>query len=169
MTEARVRDAEWNEAVRVLREHHLLAPAMTDDIQAPDRLDCHPLLREYFGQRLKQLQPETFRKGHARLFDYYSTCKTPDAFRNPAGLGVITFCSSFPDLKTRLKDAASKRIWPRDLMEKLPPWLRSADWGKIDSIVSMAEGPLWRDAIEGSQPSPQREWNHCILILLMVA
>ncbi|MEY4749488.1 MAG: hypothetical protein RIQ60_1702 [Pseudomonadota bacterium] len=33
-------------------------------------LDAHPLLREYFGQQLKQQQPEAWRTAHARLFEH---------------------------------------------------------------------------------------------------
>ena len=33
-------------------------------------LDCHPLLREYFGDRLRKDQPKAWRAGHRRLYDH---------------------------------------------------------------------------------------------------
>ncbi len=33
--------------------------------------DCHPLIRDYFGQRFQDSQPELFRQAHRVLFDYY--------------------------------------------------------------------------------------------------
>ncbi len=62
-------EAQWRYAVQHLRELRLLAPA--DD--APDTLDCHPLVREHFGERLRQQNPEAWRQAHARLYDYYKS------------------------------------------------------------------------------------------------
>ncbi len=49
---ADVRATQWNEAIARLREQGLISPA---DADAPGTLDCHPLVREYFGQRLAQI------------------------------------------------------------------------------------------------------------------
>ncbi len=37
---------------------------------ADGRLDAHPLVREHFGDRLKQEQPEAWREGHRRLYEH---------------------------------------------------------------------------------------------------
>lgn len=37
----------------------------------PDQLDCHPLIREYFGKQLKDKQPEVWQQAHERLYEYY--------------------------------------------------------------------------------------------------
>ncbi len=39
-------------------------------MQADGSLDAHPLLREYFGQRLRELQPEAWRAAHRRLYEH---------------------------------------------------------------------------------------------------
>lgn len=60
---------DWQFTVSNLRDLRLLAEVDTNE---PDTLDCHPLLREHFGEKLKQKNPEGWRKGHSRLFEYYS-------------------------------------------------------------------------------------------------
>jgi len=66
---------DWLEAITTLRkEHHLLTqhvdPDGTNGIVG-DQLDCHPLIREYFGQQLRETQPDAWQRAHARLYDYY--------------------------------------------------------------------------------------------------
>jgi tetratricopeptide (TPR) repeat protein len=60
---------------RRLEEIHLLT------VQADGSLDAHPLLREYFGQRLRATQPEAWRSAHQRLYEHLcaTTPDKPDA------------------------------------------------------------------------------------------
>lgn len=62
-------DADWRYAINNLRDLRLLAE---QNPQEPESLDCHPLLREHFSGKLKTGNPEAWRKGHSRLFEYYS-------------------------------------------------------------------------------------------------
>ena len=62
----RLNGGAWNEAVTTLQDVGLLAPASDQE----DRLDAHPLVREYFGQQLRRNQPEAWREGHRRLYVY---------------------------------------------------------------------------------------------------
>ena len=57
-------------ALTALKDARLI---LTADAQAP--IDCHPLVREYFGVLTKGNDPEGFRAGHSRLFDHY--CALP--------------------------------------------------------------------------------------------
>jgi tetratricopeptide (TPR) repeat protein len=57
----------WKEAVGSLRAARLLAPA---DPNLPEALDTHPLVREWFGQRLKQGNESVWKAAHRRLFDH---------------------------------------------------------------------------------------------------
>jgi tetratricopeptide (TPR) repeat protein len=66
--------ADWQEALANLRDARLLAPADPDQ---PDSLDCHPLIREYFSERLKEETPEAWRLAHSRLYEYYKD-QTPE-------------------------------------------------------------------------------------------
>jgi hypothetical protein len=60
--------AGWSFAVDALRAARLVDPP---DEAEPEALDCHPLLREYFGERLRAEGPAAWREGHRRLYEYY--------------------------------------------------------------------------------------------------
>jgi tetratricopeptide (TPR) repeat protein len=60
-------DDEWRDAVARLREVRLLAPADPSD---PDALDAHPLVREWFGERLKATNEAAWEAAHSRLYDH---------------------------------------------------------------------------------------------------
>ena len=59
---------DWLRALNHLRDLRLLA---AKDEYDPDALDCHPLIREHFGDKLQQHNPEAWQQAHARLYDYY--------------------------------------------------------------------------------------------------
>jgi tetratricopeptide (TPR) repeat protein len=65
-TIVKLTDEEWQRAVTRLREVRLLSPSSHT---APDTLDTHPLLREWFGEKLG-LVGEARQAGHSRLFDH---------------------------------------------------------------------------------------------------
>ncbi|HEX4304281.1 MAG TPA: TIR domain-containing protein [Rhizomicrobium sp.] len=58
---------EWQRAIARLRDVRLIAPP---DPIAPDSLDAHPLVREWFGERLEQQRRHSYRSGHRRLFEH---------------------------------------------------------------------------------------------------
>ena len=74
---AEVRATQWNEAIARLREQGLISPASAE---APGTLDCHPLVREYFGQRLAQIDRTAFKAAHSRLYDHYRYAGLPAGF-----------------------------------------------------------------------------------------
>jgi hypothetical protein len=60
-------DHQWHRAVARLREVRLLAPVDPSD---PNALDAHPLVREWFGDRLKQTNEPAWKEAHSRLYDF---------------------------------------------------------------------------------------------------
>jgi tetratricopeptide (TPR) repeat protein len=60
-------DSEWQRAVARLREVRLLLPR---DPTAPDALDAHPLVREWFGERLRQTNETAWKAAHGRLYEH---------------------------------------------------------------------------------------------------
>jgi tetratricopeptide (TPR) repeat protein len=60
-------DSEWHRAVTRLREVRLLLPR---DPTAPDALDAHPLVREWFGERLRQTNESAWKAANGRLFEH---------------------------------------------------------------------------------------------------
>ena len=57
----------WRHAVARLREMRLLAPVDPSD---PEALDAHPLVREWFGDRLKATNEAAWKEAHSRLYDF---------------------------------------------------------------------------------------------------
>jgi TIR domain len=60
-------ECEWQRAVARLRDARLLAPK---DPSAPGALDAHPLVREWFGERLKQTNEAAWKAAHGRLYEH---------------------------------------------------------------------------------------------------
>ncbi len=61
-------------ALKRLRELRLLAEKDTsrpDGDRASRGLDCHPLVREHFGEKLRQQNPAAWKEAHSRLYEYY--------------------------------------------------------------------------------------------------
>jgi len=61
-------EPDYRYAVGNLRRVRLLA---SEDPHSPGTLDCHPLVREHFGERLEASHPESWREAHGRLYEYY--------------------------------------------------------------------------------------------------
>ncbi len=60
-------EGEWRRAIARLREVRLLAPS---DSAVPDALDAHPLVREWFGERLQQTNEAAWKTAHGRLYEH---------------------------------------------------------------------------------------------------
>ena len=90
-----LRPAEWRKILAKLRRARLLSP---EDSQNPGRLDTHPLVREYFGEQLKNQRTEAWKECNKRLYDYYRTVapKLPETFQEmePLFLAAIHGCNA---------------------------------------------------------------------------
>ena len=77
-----VNDIDWEYAVSNLRDLRLLSND-SDDV-----LDCHPLLREHFGEQLRTTNDKAFREAHRRLYEYYKSAakELPDTLEEMAPL-----------------------------------------------------------------------------------
>ncbi|MDQ1351764.1 MAG: hypothetical protein QG657_2069, partial [Acidobacteriota bacterium] len=60
--------ADWKLAISNLRNANLLAK---EGLYKPGTLDCHPLVREYFGEKLSQENPAGWQAAHERLYRYF--------------------------------------------------------------------------------------------------
>jgi predicted ATPase len=76
-----------------LRRAKLLAG---EDPHNPGQLDTHPLVREYFGEQLRNQQADAWKECNRRLYNYYRTLapELPDSVRamEPLFLAVIVGC-----------------------------------------------------------------------------
>ena len=62
-----LKDEQWRRAVERLRDVRLLAPRDASD---EDALDAHPLVREWFGDRLRETNEAAWMAAHSRLYDH---------------------------------------------------------------------------------------------------
>jgi len=59
---------QWQRALEHLRDLRLMAKK---DQNSPHTIDCHPLVREHFGEKLKSRNPKAWKEAHLRLYEYY--------------------------------------------------------------------------------------------------
>jgi hypothetical protein len=86
---------EWRTILAKLRRASLLAQ---EDPHNPGQLDTHPLVREYFGEQLRNQPMDAWQECNKRLYNYYRHLapETPDSFREmePLFLAVLCGCNA---------------------------------------------------------------------------
>ncbi len=60
-------EADWLRQLQKLRAARLIA---SESKHRPGVLDAHPLVREHFGEQLKQQHPKAWREGNSRLYEH---------------------------------------------------------------------------------------------------
>jgi len=63
-----ISEKDWRYAVKHLRDLRLLSAS---DKGRSDTLDCHPLIREHFSQKLRSKAQSVWCLAHERLYEYY--------------------------------------------------------------------------------------------------
>ena len=77
--------AEWRRCVADLRRMGLLAD---ETAGLPGTLDAHPLVREYFRDRLRRLSPALWEAGNLSLYMYYQQ-RAPEQPANAADMNLL--------------------------------------------------------------------------------
>jgi tetratricopeptide (TPR) repeat protein len=130
-----------------LRKARLLAEP---DPHAPDALDCHPLLREHFGEQLKQNNPAAWHEANNRLYEYYkaSAKEYPDTLQEMAPLfaAVMHGCQA-----GRHEEAFYEVYWKRILRGKEHfSWRKLGSFGSdLATISPFFDGTSWRKPVDG--------------------
>src|SRR5271165_4279885 len=87
--------SEWRTILARLRRARLLAGK---DPHNPGHVDAHPLVREYFGEQLRNQRAEAWKESNRRLYIHYQRLapRLPVSFRDmePLFLAVICGCSA---------------------------------------------------------------------------
>ena len=87
--------SEWRTILARLRRARLL---VGEDPHNPGHLDAHPLVREYFGEQLRDRQADAWKECNRRLYHFYRTLapQLPNSFREmePLFLAVICGCNA---------------------------------------------------------------------------
>jgi tetratricopeptide (TPR) repeat protein len=140
--------ADWQYAVNDLRELRLIAQ---EDPHEPDTLDCHPLLREHFGEQLKEMNPAAWREGNNRLYEWYKTSakELPDTLQEMAPLfaAVMHGCQA-----GRHQEAFFEVYWKRGNRQNEEFIAR--ELGAIGSELSVLSAffdPPWKKVVESLQ------------------
>ncbi|HET9378766.1 MAG TPA: NACHT domain-containing protein [Chthoniobacterales bacterium] len=85
----------WRTILAKLRRARLLAG---EDPHNPGQLDTHPLVREFFGEQLRNQRIEAWKECNRRLYHYYRALapQMPESFREmePLFLAVICGCNA---------------------------------------------------------------------------
>ncbi len=78
-------EGDWRDLLGKLRRTGLMAP---ESEHRPDTLDAHPLVREHFGQQLREDHPDAWRAGNDRLYEHYKQAapELPDTLDEMAPL-----------------------------------------------------------------------------------
>jgi len=76
------------------------------------RLDVHPLVREYFGEQLRDQRKEAWQETNRRLYEHYRALATPlpESLRAMELLLVAVICGCQAGL---YRDALHEIYWPR--------------------------------------------------------
>ncbi len=102
-------EAGWLHLLHRLRQDRLLSAENSRD---PNILDCHPLVREHFGEGLEHECPAAWREGHRRLYVHYkgATSDLPDTLEEMAPLyaAVAHGCRA-----GRYQEALDEVYWAR--------------------------------------------------------
>jgi serine/threonine protein kinase len=87
--------SEWRTILARLRRARLVA---LEDTHQPGQLDTHPLVREYFGDQLRNRLSEAWRECNRRLYDHYRALAQPlpESIREmePLFLAVMYGCQA---------------------------------------------------------------------------
>jgi len=121
-------EREWLEVLENLRQHNLVAPRSRHNL---DTLDCHPLVREHFGEKLKTDSATAWKEAHSRLYEYYKAVpkkEFPDTLEEmePLYAAVVHGCRA-----GRYQEAMEEIYWLRVLRSN-----EHYSWKKLGSFGS---------------------------------
>ncbi|MGO9487137.1 MAG: TIR domain-containing protein [Rhodomicrobium sp.] len=110
-------------------------------------IDCHPLVRGYFGVRLKELDGEVFRAAHERLYGHYRYAGLPAAFRRTVPYAALALKAAYKsdhyqNFKQRLLDRSLSERW----LESFAPVLTSLSDAELATAFALVDGPDWERA-----------------------
>jgi hypothetical protein len=140
---------QWAFAVKALREQKLLLPE-----SKPGEIDAHPLIREYFGRRLKETRPEPYRVANARLYEHYKLRDIPEAFHDPVRYGLLALAAEQgPEAFQEWLEARIADRFPAEMLHALPPILRHIAPEHLQDALNNLDEESFNTAITAAQPA----------------
>jgi hypothetical protein len=110
----KISEADWLKLLQKLRDIKLIAP---ESHHRANTIDCHPLVREHFSQKLREKAPGAWRSAHSRLYEYFKNLpekELPDTLEEmePLFMAVAHGCRS--DVFQEVHDMFYERIRRKD-------------------------------------------------------
>lgn len=126
---------DWQYAVDNLRTAKLLAP---EDKNSPDTLDAHPLIREHFGEKLKNSNPAAWKEAHSRLYEYYkrSAKEYPDTIEEMAPL----YAAVAHGCQAGCHQEALNEVYVLRIQRSADVWFNWRKLGAFGAEVAMLSG-----------------------------
>jgi tetratricopeptide (TPR) repeat protein len=151
---------EWRTIVAKLRRARLLAGEYPHN---PGQLDTHPLVREYFGEQLRNQQTEAWKECNKRLFHYYRMLapQLPNSFREMEPLFSAVICGCNAGLfREALREVYIPRIQRGDahfaakvlgatgpLLSALVHFFADGRWGSLVETAAEGQGLTAEDKL----------------------
>ncbi len=125
-------EADWGFALSHLAQVGLLS----ESVSHFETIDCHPLVREYFGTRLRGQNRDAWQEAHRRLFNYYKNLpekEQPDTIEEmePLFAAVAHGCRA-----GLYQEALDEVFWKRILRNETEAFLVSK-LGAFGSFISV--------------------------------
>ena len=158
---------EWRSILARLRRARLLAG---EDRQNPGQLDAHPLVREYFGEQLRNKRTEAWQECNRRLFFYYRTIapQLPDSFREMEPLFLAVICGCNAGLfREALHDVYILRIQRGDA--SVASKALGARGALLSVLIHFFEHGRWRSPVETGEGEQRLTAEDQLFILMQAA
>ncbi len=135
---------DWRRSIDNLRSFDLLA----DNSENSNKLDTHPLVRSYFGGRLRNQFPQAWQEGHRRLYEEFKL----SAPRNPNTLEDLSPLLSAVrhGCYAGLYNETFEQVYWRRIHHEYRHYIGNVlgGWGADLSALSNFFGKLWRFPVE---------------------
>jgi tetratricopeptide (TPR) repeat protein len=159
----KLKDADWQFAVANLRDLGLLARPSTmlptGHSTQDEELDCHPLLREHFGEKLKVENPKAWCEAHGRLYEYYKSAakEYPDTLEEMVPLYEAVFHGCHAG---RHQEVLEEVYWRRiSRGRERFALLKLSAFGADLTALSGFFDPPWRKPVDGLR----EDWKGFVL------
>jgi tetratricopeptide (TPR) repeat protein len=142
-------ESEWKSALKHLQNVRLINNPGTEGV-----LDCHPLIREHFGEELKQSQPGVFRDAQSQLYEYYSrlAADIPDSLVSMVPLFYAVYHACKAERYVDAEKVYRKRI---DRDEEAYLTKKLGAFGLDLALLANFFESRWGKAVSGLAPTAQ--------------
>jgi tetratricopeptide (TPR) repeat protein len=148
-------DEQWRRNVERLREVRLLAPRDPSD---PEALDAHPLVREWFGERLKATNETAWKAAHSRLYDHLRDTTYEGQTPTLTDLAPLYHAIAH-GCRAGMQQAACENVY-RDRIQRRDEfysWRKLGTFGADLSAIACFFEPPWRRVSPNLTP-PNQAW-----------